>query len=80
MHSRKMNIQIKRTHERALRIVSKDQTSTFQELLNKDTTLLKLIHQIYRFWLLKCLKLKLNSTTITGKDVSNCKSKLKLKK
>ena len=35
-HSRKLNHRINRIHERALRIVYKDDKSTFRELLTKD--------------------------------------------
>ena len=37
-HSRKMNNRINRIHERSLRIVFNDNTSTFRELLNKDNS------------------------------------------
>ena len=36
LHSRKLNHRINRLHERALRIVYKDETSSFQELLIQD--------------------------------------------
>ena len=36
LHSRTLNHRINRLHERALRIVYKDQTSTFEELLIQD--------------------------------------------
>ena len=54
-HSRKLNNVINRIHERALRIVYKDQNSTFQELLNKDDSvcihhrnLQKLVTEMYK--------------------------------
>ena len=37
-HSRRFNNKINSIHERALRITYQDHTSTFQELLNKDTS------------------------------------------
>ena len=37
-HSRKLNHRINRIHERALRIVYKDNNSTFKELLDKDNS------------------------------------------
>ena len=36
-HSRGLNNKINRVHERALRITYKDKSSTFQELLEKDS-------------------------------------------
>ena len=36
LHSRKLNHRINRLHERALRIVYRDETSSFEELLTKD--------------------------------------------
>ena len=38
LHSRTMNNKINRLHERSLRIVYSDQSSTFEELLEKDGT------------------------------------------
>ena len=35
-HSRKLNNKINKLHERALRLIYKDQDSTFEELLSKD--------------------------------------------
>ena len=35
-HSRKINNKIKRIHERSIRLVYSDNTSTFKELLDKD--------------------------------------------
>ena len=37
-HSRALNNKINRIHERALRLVYRDKKSTFEELLNKDTS------------------------------------------
>ena len=37
-HSRKMNNRINRIHERALRLASKDYTSTFESLLERDNS------------------------------------------
>ena len=37
-HSRRLNNKINSIHERALRITYHDNTSTFQELLNKDNS------------------------------------------
>ena len=37
-HSRRLNNKINSKHERALRITYQDNTSTFQELLNKDNS------------------------------------------
>ena len=37
-HSRRLNNKINSIHERALRITYQDNTSTFQELLNKDNS------------------------------------------
>ena len=37
-HSRRLNNKINSIHERALRITYQDDTSTFQELLNKDNS------------------------------------------
>ena len=42
--------------------------------------LLKSMREIYKLWLLQCLKLKTNSTTIAGRGFSNWKSKLQFKK
>ena len=39
-HSRKLNNQINRLHERCLHVVYNDRLSTFEELLNKDNSLL----------------------------------------
>ena len=39
-HSRRLNNKINSIHERALRITYQDNTSTFQELLNKDNFVL----------------------------------------
>ena len=39
-HSRRLNNKINSIHERALRITYQDNTSTFQELLNKDNSVL----------------------------------------
>ena len=39
-HSRDLNNKINSIHERALRIKYQDNTSTFQELLNKDNSVL----------------------------------------
>ena len=39
-HSRGLNSKINRIHERALRITHKDKSSTFQELLEKDNSVL----------------------------------------
>ena len=38
LHSRTMNNKINRLHERSLRIVYSDQSSTFEELLERDKT------------------------------------------
>ena len=38
MHIRTMNKKINRIHERTLRIVYQNDTSTFEELLNKDNS------------------------------------------
>ena len=35
-HSRKLNIQVNKLHERALRIVYQDYASSFTELLERD--------------------------------------------
>ena len=37
-HSRRLNNKVNSIHERALRITYQDNTSTFQELLNKDNS------------------------------------------
>ena len=37
-HSRRLNNKINSIHERALRVTYQDNTSTFQELLNKDNS------------------------------------------
>ena len=37
-HSRKQNHHINRTHKRALRVVYKDDNSSFDELLEKDNS------------------------------------------
>ena len=37
-HSRRLNNKINSIHEKALRIIYQDNTSTFQKLLNKDNT------------------------------------------
>ena len=37
-HSRRLNNKINSAHEKALRITYQDNTSTFQELLNKDNS------------------------------------------
>ena len=42
-HSRKLNNRVNRIHERALRLVDKDNESNFQELLQKDNSIT--IHQ-----------------------------------
>ena len=42
-HSRKLNSRINRIHERALRLVYKDNLSNFQEILQKDNSVT--IHQ-----------------------------------
>ena len=54
-HSRKLNNRINRLHERALRIVYKDYTSSFEELLNQDQSLTihqknlqKLVTEVYK--------------------------------
>ena len=38
LHSRELNNKINRIHERSLRSVYSDKTSTFQELLDKDNS------------------------------------------
>ena len=38
-HSRRLNNEINRIHERALRITCKDRSSTFQELVEKDNSI-----------------------------------------
>ena len=38
IHSRRLNNKINSIHERALRITYQENTSTFQELLNKDNS------------------------------------------
>ena len=54
-HSRKLNNQINRLHERALRLVYKDSLLTFEDLLQKDNSfsihhrnLQKLATEIYK--------------------------------
>ena len=37
-HSRKINTQINKLHERALRLVYNDKSSSFRELLEKDNS------------------------------------------
>ena len=37
-HSRKINTQINKLHERALRLVYNDKNSSFRELLEKDNS------------------------------------------
>ena len=51
-HNRTLNNKINRIHERALRIVYRDKTSNFTELLQKDNAVT--VHQ--RFWPLKFIK------------------------
>ena len=41
-HSRKLNSRVNKLHERVLRIVYQDYASLFTEILEKDTTELKL--------------------------------------
>ena len=40
-HSRELNHKIKRLHERFLRVVYHDTTSSFEELLQKDNSVLR---------------------------------------
>ena len=48
-HSRALNNKINRLHERCLRIIYNDKTSTFKELLEKDNSaLIELIIEMYR--------------------------------
>ena len=56
LHSRTMNNKINRLHERSLRIVYSDQSSTFEELLKRDKTfsihhknIQSLATEIYKF-------------------------------
>ena len=46
-HSRRLNDKINRIHERALRIIYKDKSSTFQELLEKDNSV-SMHHKTYK--------------------------------
>ena len=63
-------------HERALRIIYKYDTSTFQELLHKQNStsvftflknLFQYITRICEFWKQKCLKLRRSSAEILRK-------------
>ena len=58
-HDRGLNNKINKIHERSLRIVYRDDLSTFEELLAKDGSFC--IHHIETFiqWLLKCIKQKM---------------------
>ena len=54
-HSRRLNNKINSIHERALRITYQDNTSTFQELLNKDNSVSIHLRNL-QVWQRKCLK------------------------
>ena len=54
-HSRLMNNKINRLHEKCLRIVYSDKTSSFEESLEKDGSV-TYTQEIYKYLRLKCLK------------------------
>ena len=54
-HSRQINHRISKLHEKALRIVYTEHFSSFEELLSKDK-LSQFIKEIYKYFLLRCIK------------------------
>ena len=67
-HSRKLNNRINHIHERALRLVYKDYTSSFEELLLKDNSL-RIHYRNLQKLAIEILKVKLGLALETMKNI-----------